>query len=51
MKFFRNLNPKNKKNIQPEKFIGSQINLVKMSNGDPRVLNEKYKCKSVNEMK
>ena len=51
MKFFWNLNPKNEKNIQPGKFIGSQINLVKMSNGGPRVLNEKYKCKSVNEMK
>ena len=51
MKFLRNLNPKNQKNIQPGKFIGSQINLVKMSNEDPRVLNEKYKFKSVNEMK
>ena len=51
MKFFRNLNPKNEKNLQLGKFIGSQINLVKMSNGDPRVLNEKYKCKNVNEMK
>ena len=51
MNIFQNLNPKNEKNIQPEKFIGSQINLVKMSNGDLRVLNEKYKCKSVNEMK
>ena len=52
MKFFRNLNPKyEKKNIQTGKFIGSQINFVKMSNGDPRILNEKFKYKSVNEMK
>ena len=43
MKFFRNLNPKNEKNIQPGKFIGSQINLVKMSNGEPRVLHEGFK--------
>ena len=51
MKNFQNLNLKNEKNIQPGKFIGSQINLVKISNGDLRVLNEKYKYKSVNEMK
>ena len=51
MKLFRNLNPKNEKNIQPEKFIGSQINLVKMSNGDLRVINEECNCKNVNEMK
>ena len=51
MKFFRNLNHKNEKNIQTGNFIENELNLVKMSNGDPRVLNEKYKCKSVNEMK
>ena len=51
MKIFQNLNPKNEKIIQLEKFIGSQINLVKMSNGDPRVLNEMYKFTSVKEMK
>ena len=45
MKFFRNLNPKNEKNIQ------SEINLVKMSNGDPRVLNVKCSIKNMNEMK
>ena len=51
MKFFRNLNPKNEKNIQPGKFIGRQINLVKMSNGDLRVINEECNCKNVNEVK
>ena len=52
MKFFRNLNPKNeKKNIQPEKFIGSQINLVKMSNENLKVINEEYNCQNVNEVK
>ena len=51
MKFFQNLNPKNEKNIQPEKFTGSQINLVKMSNEDLRVLNEKCSIKNMNEMK
>ena len=51
MKIFQNLNPKNEKNIQTEKFIGSQINLVKMSNMDPRVLNEKCSVKNMNEMK
>ena len=51
MNFFRNLNPKNKKNIQPEKFIGSQINFVKMSNGDLRVINEECNCPNVNEVK
>ena len=51
MKFFWNLNPKNEKNILPGKFIGSQINLVKMSNGDPRVLNEECSVKNMNEMK
>ena len=50
MKFFRDLNPKNKKNIQPEKFIGSQINLVKISNGDLRVTNEECTCQNVNEV-
>ena len=51
MKFFQNLNPKNEKNIQPEKFTESQINLVKMSNGNPRVLNKKCSVKNMNEMK
>ena len=51
MKIFQNLNPKNKKNIQPRKFIGSQIILVKMSNGDPRVRNEECSVKNMNEMK
>ena len=51
MKFFWNLNPKNEKNIQPAKFIGSQINLVKMSNRDLRVINEEYNCQNVNEVK
>ena len=52
MKFFQNLNHNNEKNnIQTENFIENQLNLVKMSNGDPRVLNEKYECKSENEMK
>ena len=45
MKFFQNLNRKNEKNIQPGNFIGSQINLVKMSNGDPSVLNEECNVK------
>ena len=51
MKFFQNLNPKNEKNIQARKFIESQINLVKMSNGDPRVLNEVCSVKNMNEIK
>ena len=50
MKFFQNLNPKNEKNKQPGKFIGSQINLVKMSNGDLRVINEECNCQNVNEV-
>ena len=51
MKFFRNLNHKNKKNIQPGNFIRSQINLVKILNGDPSVLNEDCSVKNMNEMK
>ena len=51
MKFFRNLNPKNKKNIQSGKFIGKQINLAKMSNGDLKVINEECNCQNVNEVK
>ena len=51
MKFVQNLNHKNEKNIQPENFIGSQINLVKMLNGDPSVLNEESSVKNMNEMK
>ena len=50
MNFFWNLNPKNEKNIQHRKFIGSQINLVKMSNGDPRVLNEECSVKNMSEI-
>ena len=51
MKIFQNLNPKNEKNIQPKKFIRSQINLVKMSNGDSRILNVECSAKNINEMK
>ena len=51
MKFFRNLNHKNEKNIQPGNFIGSQINLVKMSIWDPSVLNEECSVKNMNEIK
>ena len=51
MKIFQNLNPKNEKNIQPEKFIGSQINLVKMLNGDLRVINEECNFQNVNKVK
>ena len=51
MKFFRNLNSKNEKNIQLEKFTRSQINLVKMSNWDLRVPNEECSVKNMNEMK
>ena len=50
MKFFRNLNLKNKKNIQPGKFIGNQINLIKMSNGNLMVINEECNCQNVNEV-
>ena len=50
MKFFQNLNPKNEKNIQPVKLTRSKINLVKISNGDPRVLNEECSVKNMNEM-
>ena len=50
MKFFRKLNHKNEKNIQTGNFIGSQINLVKMSNGDPSVLNDECCVKNMNEM-
>ena len=51
MKIFRNLNHKNEKNIQLINFIGRQINLVKMSNGDPSVVNEECSVKNMNEMK
>ena len=59
MKFFRNLNHKNEKkyttwnekNMQLGKFIGSQINLLKISNGDSRVLNDDCSVKNMNEMK
>ena len=51
MKIFQNLNPMNKKNMQPKKFTGSQKNLVKMSNMNPRVLNEECSVKNMNEMK
>ena len=51
MKFFWNLNPKNEKNIQSENFTERKINLVRMSNRDPRVLNEECSVKNMNEMK
>ena len=51
MKFFRNLNPKNKKKNTTQKFFRSQINLVKISNGDLRVINEECNCQNVNEVK
>ena len=51
MKFVRNLNPKNDKIIQPGKFTRSQINLVKMSNGDLKILNEECSVKNMNETK
>ena len=51
MNFFQNLNPKNEKNIQPGKFTRNQINLIKMSNEDPRVLNDECSVKNMNEMK
>ena len=37
--------------IKTRKFYRSQINLVKMSNEDLRVINEYCKCQSINEMK
>ena len=37
--------------IKTQKFYKSQINLVKMSNEDLRVINEQCKCQSINEMK
>ena len=37
--------------IKIQKFYKSQINLVKISNGDPRVLNEECNVKNVNKMK
>ena len=51
MKFFRNLNHKNEKNIQLGNFIENQINLIKMSNGHPSVLNGECSVKNMNEMK
>ena len=37
--------------IKTRKFYKSQINLVKMSNEDLRVINEECKCSKENEMK
>ena len=51
MNFFWNLNYKNEKKYTAGNFIGSQINLVKMSNGNPSVLNEECSVKNMNEMK
>ena len=42
---------KNKKMIKTRKFYRSQINLVKMSNEDLRVINELCKCQSIDKMK
>ena len=42
---------KNEKMIKIKKFYRSQINLVKMSNKDLRVLNEECNVKNVNKMK
>ena len=40
-----------KKMIKNRKFYMSQINLVKMSNEDLRIIIESCKCQSINEMK
>ena len=40
-----------KKMIKTRKFYRSQINLVKMLNADPRVINEKFKCQNENVIK
>ena len=37
--------------IKTRKLYMSQINLVKMSNEDPRVINEKCKCQNENVIK
>ena len=37
--------------IKTRKLYMSQINLVKMSNEDPGVINEKYKCQNENVIK
>ena len=37
--------------IKTLKLYRSQINLVKMSNGDPSVINEKCKCQNENVIK
>ena len=37
--------------IKMWKLYKSQINLVKLSNKDPRVINEKCKCKNENVIK
>ena len=42
---------KNEKMIKTHKFYMSQINLVKISNEDLRVINEECKFQSINEMK
>ena len=42
---------KNEKMIKTQKFYRNQINLVKMSNEDLRVINEECKCLNENKMK
>ena len=37
--------------IKTQKFYKSLINLVKVSNEDPRVINEKCKCQNENVIK
>ena len=37
--------------IKTRKLYKSRINLVKMSNEDPRVINEKWKCQNENVIK
>ena len=37
--------------IKTRKLYKSQINLVKMSNEDTRVINEEYKCQNENVIK
>ena len=37
--------------IKPGKYIRDKFNLVKISNEDPRVINEKCKCQNENVIK
>ena len=37
--------------IKTHKLYRNQINLIKISNEDPRVINEKYKCQNENKIK